>query len=95
MIVLGAVSLENVVREAVAEVGFSCWAMHLIRSTWSRIFILPVLNRALSRWKPTLHHTHPVLTGIVMIVSATLLTSIAAILLHRWVERPMTQALRK
>lgn len=92
--VLGTLALEHWIAPRLPR-----WALLLGDASYSiylvQTFIFPPLHFILQRWGPEMVHQHPVEVGVWMIATSLVLTSVLGIAVHRLVERPMTNRLRR
>ena len=74
--------------------GVLAWMVMLGDASYALYLVHPFPMRALTRVMSALHMTGP--SGAAVLVPTALLAAIiAALMLHRWVERPLTKALRR
>lgn len=94
LIVGGTLSVEGSVGKRLPRwvllLGDASYSIYLVQ-----MFCFPPLHFALERWWPEGVRVHPAWVGVEMMGTSLVLTSLVALVVHRWVEKPMTEWLRQ
>ena len=94
LLILGAVALEGAIGSRIPRwlltLGDASYSIYLIQT-----FLFPILHLAMARWTHDLVHRNPLAAGLLLMGLSIVLTSIAGVLLHRLVEKPITERLRR